>query len=133
MAEWQIKRLYVRTVRRSLPFLLLLGCITFINLTTAQASQRAKEIGIRKTMGRLRYLVDRSVPERDFPGHTYLQLLLPPCLTPCHSWPVFSDFIAKGIKADLIHRPDVILFLALLAVVVNVYQGLYPALVFIGL
>src|SRR5690606_18218144 len=35
-------------------FLLLLGCINFINLTTAASGYRAKEISVRKTFGSLK-------------------------------------------------------------------------------
>ncbi len=35
-------------------FVLLLACINFMNLSTARSQQRAKEVGIRKTMGSLR-------------------------------------------------------------------------------
>jgi ABC-type antimicrobial peptide transport system permease subunit len=35
-------------------FMLLLGCINFVNLSTARSEKRAKEVGIRKTIGSLR-------------------------------------------------------------------------------
>ncbi len=35
-------------------FVLLLGCINFMNLSTARSEKRAKEVGIRKTIGSLR-------------------------------------------------------------------------------
>jgi putative ABC transport system permease protein len=36
-------------------FVLLLACINFMNLSTARSEKRAKEVGIRKTIGSLRY------------------------------------------------------------------------------
>src|SRR5690349_14703024 len=35
-------------------FILLLACINFMNLSTARSEKRAKEVGIRKTVGSLR-------------------------------------------------------------------------------
>ena len=36
-------------------FVLFIACINFMNLSTARSEKRAKEVGIRKTMGSLRY------------------------------------------------------------------------------
>lgn len=42
---------YVRTFGIAALLLLLISCINFVNLATARASKRAKEVGVRKTIG----------------------------------------------------------------------------------
>ena len=107
-------------------FLLLLGCINFINLATAQASQRAREIGIRKTMGSTRkQLVVQFLSETFLMTlvSTILSVILAPLLLNA-----FSDFIPKGLVFS-VAQPAVIVFLGLLLITVSVLAGLYPGLV----
>lgn len=106
-------------------FLLVLGCINFINLTTAQASQRAKEIGIRKTMGSSKkQLVAQFLSESFL--LTLCAAVLSIAITP---WllNIFSDFIPQELHFDL--TAEIILFMVALVVTVSLLSGFYPALV----
>jgi len=108
-------------------FLLLLGCINFINLTTAQASQRAKEIGIRKTIGSSKkQLVLQFLSETFFITlvATMVSVMITPLLLK-----MFADFIPQGLQFDIMHQPSLVLFLVLLTIVVSFLSGLYPALI----
>jgi putative ABC transport system permease protein len=106
-------------------FLLLLGCINFINLTTAQASQRAKEIGIRKTMGSSKkQLILQFLSETFFITliATVISIVLAPVLLK-----IFGDFVPPELHFDLIKQPLLLLFLAGLVLVVSFLAGFYPA------
>ncbi len=108
-------------------FLVLLGCINFINLTTAHASQRSKEIGIRKTMGssmnqlRFQFLAETFLITL---MATVLSILITPLL-----FNVFSDFIPTDLHIDLLHQPAIPLFLVALLLMVSFLSGFYPAIV----
>lgn len=111
-------------------FLLLLGCINFINLTTAQASQRAKEIGIRKTLGSSKkQLIIQFLSETFL--LTLIAAVLSALLTP-FILKVFADFIPPELHFNLFHQPDLILFLVLLVATVSLLSGFYPALILSG-
>lgn len=108
-------------------FLLLLGCINFINLTTAQTAQRAKEIGIRKTLGSgKKQLIFQFLSE------TFLLTILATALSiALFPWllKIFGDFIPPEINFASINQPHVWIFLLLLILIMTVLSGSYPALV----
>ena len=111
-------------------FLLLLGCINFINLTTAQAGQRAKEIGIRKTMGSSKpHLIVQFLSETFL--MTFIAGLLSVVLTP---WilSLFSTYIPNGLKFDLLNQPNVVGFILSLIFAMTFLSGFYPALILSG-
>lgn len=108
-------------------FLLLLGCINFINLTTAQASQRAKEIGVRKTMGSsTRELMTQFLTETFF--ITLISMVISILITPL-LLKVFADFIPKDLHFDLLQQPGLIGYLLLITVLVTILAGFYPAFI----
>jgi putative ABC transport system permease protein len=109
--------------------LLLLACINFINLTTAQAAQRAKEIGIRKTMGGQRGQITIQ-----FLNETFLLTVIATGLSICIApmlLRLFADFIPDDFQYNLL-TPAVIGFLAALVATVTLLSGFYPALVMSG-
>jgi putative ABC transport system permease protein len=108
-------------------FLLLLGCINFINLTTAQSAQRAKEVGIRKTLGSgKRELIFQFLSETFL--LTLLATLLSIAILP---WllNIFSDFLPPEINFNSINQPHVWIFLLLLVLVMTALSGFYPSVV----
>jgi putative ABC transport system permease protein len=105
-------------------FLILIASINFINLTTANAAKRAKEIGVRKTMGS-----SKAQLVFQFLGETFLFTLiatiLSVILTP-FILKLFSSFIPEGVHFSLTD-PFVISFLVVLLVSVTLLAGFYPA------
>ena len=108
-------------------FLLALGCINFINLNTAQATQRAKEIGIRKTLGS-----SKKQLVFQFLGETFLLTLLAAVLSIFFAaglLKVFADFIPEGLHFGLFADPVIIGAAVILIIVVTFLSGAYPGLV----
>lgn len=108
-------------------FLLLLGVINFINLNTAQANQRAKEIGIRKTLGS-----SKKQLVFQFMGETFLLTIASAIISVVLAYwllQVFSDFTPSGLTFSLFKNPLIIGFAIVLVVLVTFLSGIYPALV----
>jgi putative ABC transport system permease protein len=105
--------------------ILLIACINFMNLSTALATQRAKEVGVRKTAG-----AERSQVVAQFLGESTLLALIALVLAVALveiALPAFSAFVEKDLRFDYLTDPSAAASLLGLALVVGIFAGAYPA------
>ncbi len=107
-------------------FLLMIAAINFMNLSTATAGSRAREIGIRKVTG-----ADRTKLISQFMGEslvmTFIAFLLALLLIEL-SLPYFNDLTGKEIRFDYLLSFRNLIYLAGLWLVMGILSGAYPAL-----
>lgn len=106
-------------------FILVISCFNFVNLTTARATRRAREIGMRKILGGYRVqLIGQFLSESVVMSMLSLIVSFP------IMWAllaIVNNFSGKALALDLVFQPLIILALVALAVVIGVISGIYPA------
>ena len=102
-------------------FMLMIACINFINLSTASASKRAKEVGIRKVAGSGRAQLIRQFLSESV-MITLFALLVALALVQL-ALPLFNNIADKHLHFDV--KP--IIAFIVLGLLVGVLAGMYPA------
>ncbi|NJM26668.1 MAG: FtsX-like permease family protein [Bacteroidia bacterium] len=108
-------------------FIILIACFNYINLSTARASRRTKEVGLRKVLGAQR----RSLLAQ-FIGESTLISVLSTLLGMGIAWlllPAFQELAGTSFSFGII--PPVYFYsgLAALALLLGLLSGAYPALI----
>jgi putative ABC transport system permease protein len=107
-------------------FILLIAGINFINLSTAQSIQRAKEIGVRKVLGsNIQNITFQFLTE------TFVLTILAAFIAVLLVSPVlalFKNYIPEGIVFHL-YNPSTLIFLLAVTIITTFFAGFYPAMV----
>lgn len=109
-------------------FLLLMACINYVNLTTARASSRFQEIGIRKVLGASRQQLIFQLLTESFVYCT-ISLLAGALLAVCIlEFSMLDTLIGKSELLVMLSRPVVVLLVLALWIGISLVAGLYPAI-----
>jgi putative ABC transport system permease protein len=104
--------------------ILVIACINFMNLSTARSAERAKEVGIRKTIGAERFQLTRQ-----FLGESVLLsviALIIAIVIVKLSLPAISSLSQRDLDLPLGNLPLLLMILGA-TVIVGLFAGLYPA------
>ena len=111
-------------------FLLIIACVNFINLTTAQAINRAREVGVRKVLGSSRaQLLTQFLGET---GITVMLALIVSLLVVYICIPLINNLLGIHLSENVLFSTTFIGFMIFVLLLVTLLSGFYPAMVLSG-
>jgi len=108
-------------------FIILIACVNFINLATAQAVNRAKEVGVRKVLGS-----NKLQLQTQFLIETFLIVMSAMSLAVLITIlliPSVNQILELSLSLGILYDPSVILVAVSVALAVTALAGFYPSLV----
>jgi putative ABC transport system permease protein len=106
-------------------FMLLIACINFMNLSTAGASKRSREVGIRKVLGSMKEeLVWQFLRESVLIAFIALMLSI---LLIYLALPLFNELTGQNLTLSFAGHPLLVSGLLLFVLMVGLLAGCYPA------
>jgi len=110
-------------------FIIIMACINFINLSTAQAVRRSREVGVKKVLGGTRVQLFRQLMGETFiivmSAVLFAAIIAGICL------PYIKNIASIQERLDLLNM-STLLFMVIVIIVVTVLAGAYPSIVLSG-
>lgn len=103
---------------------MLIACINFMNLSTAQASQRTKEVGIMKTLGS-----GRSILVAQFISEAVILTMISLVIALVFVWmilPGFNEIVSKQLSLQQLSAIEISIIL-IMTIIIGFLSGSYPA------
>ena len=109
-------------------FILAIACFNYINLATARASRRLKEVGLRKSLGAM-----RSMLIAQFLGESIIVAVVASLIAALLAWmalPAFRTLIESPLSLSILPSPWITFAAAIaLVFIIGILAGAYPALI----
>ncbi|MGI8952366.1 MAG: ABC transporter permease [Chitinophagaceae bacterium] len=106
-------------------FIVVLACVNFMNLSTAQSAKRAKEVGIRKVLGSVKSQLIKQFFTEAF-VYTFISAIIALLLVIILIKP-FNQLSGKQLSFDLLFSNNNLLYLFALILVTGLLAGSYPS------
>jgi putative ABC transport system permease protein len=116
---------FIRILTTIALFILLIACINFMNLSTAQSARRAREVGMRKVLG-----AHRRKLIAQFLGESLLLSFISLVIAVIFIFfllPVFNQLVSKGLVFNPAQNGMILVGLLGVTLLVGLMAGVYPA------